>query len=146
MTGLVYGKRVEMKLKILIFAIFVVLPVFQTAHASVDWFIERQIELDSQPLDVTTSEDGSLMFVLVPGEIVVYELPEGNIAGRIAVSRVFDGIEHSQRQNRLILKSSSSRALRIIRVDVVWKITTDGLPFRGPRDAAVTIVVFDDYQ
>ena len=81
-----------MKLKILVLVVAFVLPVFQTVDASVDWFTERQIELDAPPLDVTTSEDGSLMFVLVPGEIVVYDLPEGSVAGRIAVSRVFDGI------------------------------------------------------
>jgi len=139
-------KLISMKWSIGILIIVCWLPLSQAGHAAVDWSIEKQIELESQPLDVATSEDGSLMFVLVPGEIIVYSLPAGTVSGTITVSRVFDGITYSQTKNRLFLRSSSSKVVRIVQVDLINQLNIDGRAFQGPPDAAVTIVVFDDYQ
>lgn len=146
MKGMRCMKAAGKKIGIVVLAIAMVLPVFKAVYASVDWFIERQIELEAEPLDVDTSDDGSLLFVLVPGEVILYSLPGGEMSGKIKVSRVFDGITHSKTGNRIFLRSSSSRVVRILQVDLVNQITIEGLPFRGRSDAAVTIAVFDDYQ
>ena len=115
-------------------------------HADVDWTAIKQIDLGAQPLDIATSEDGTLIFVLAPGEILVYSIPKNKITSRIPVDKDFDRVIHSAKNNTLILTSSSSNTLKIIRVDRIYDIDISGLPFQGPENAPVTIAIFDDYQ
>ena len=44
------------------------------------------------------------------------------------------------------ISSSAKKALQIILLEAVYKIDVTDLPFKGPQDALVTVVVFDDYQ
>ena len=120
--------------------------VVQAVHADVDWTLIKQINLDVQPSDIATSADGKLIFILAPGEILVYSISEGKVTNRIPIDKSFDRMTYAMQNNALILTSSSSQTLKIIQVDVIHKITLSGLPFKGPEDAAVTIAVFDDYQ
>jgi hypothetical protein len=62
------------------------------------------------------------------------------------VDKKFDRITYSGKSNTLVLTSSSSERLNIIRVDQIYDIDISGLPFKGPAGAPVTIAVFDDYQ
>ncbi len=118
----------------------------QIVHADVDWAIIEQINLNVQPLDIAVSLDGKFIFTLTPGEILVYSISEDKVTNRIPVDIGFDRIAYSEKNNTLILTSSSLKKLRIIQGDHVHKLDLSGLPFKGPADAAVTIAVFDDYQ
>jgi len=118
----------------------------QIVHADVDWTIIEQINLNAQPLDIAVSVDGKFIFILTPGEILVYSIYEDKVTNRIPVDIGFDRIAYSEKNNTLILTSSSLKKLRIIQGDQVHKLDLSGLPFKGPADAAVTIAVFDDYQ
>jgi ABC-type uncharacterized transport system permease subunit len=111
-----------------------------------DLTLIKQTTLDVQPLDIAISPDGKMIYVLARGEILVYSIDEGKVSNRIPIDKQLDKLICDVEDNILILSSSSSKMLKIIRVDFKYKISIDGLPFKGPADAPITIAVFDDYQ
>ena len=123
---------------------FVLVPGI--VHSDIDWTIVKQIDLKAPPVDVAASEDSNLIFVLTLNDISVYSLDKNMIVNRIPVDGKFDRIKYYQKNKLLVLTSSSSKTLNIIRVDQIYNIDISGLPFKGPEDAIVTIAVFDDYQ
>jgi hypothetical protein len=139
-------KEVARKFGIFLFVIISWVSVPQFIYAEIDLTLIKQTNLDVQPLDTATSADGKLIFVLARGEILVYSIAEGKVANRISIDKDFDRVTYAGKNNVLILTSSSSKTLKIIQVDFIYNIALDGLPFKGPADAAVTIAVFDDYQ
>ncbi len=138
-----------MKNAVIVSAIFFILisgAIVPTAHADIAWTLLDQFKLDAEPIDITVSADGKLIFVLVPGEILVYSNIEKKAANRIPIDDAFDKLSYSQKNNVLILTSSSSKILKRIKIDVVHEIDISGLPYKGPDNAPVIIAVFDDYQ
>lgn len=122
-------------------------PTSPFVHADVDWAMIEQINLNAQPLDIAASVDGKSIFILTPGKIFVYSISEDKVTNRIPVDIGFDRIAYSEKNNTLILTSSSLKKLKIIQGDQVHKLDLSGSPFKGSADAAaVTIAVFDDYQ
>lgn len=134
-------KFVMMSIAIMMFIFF---PQFICAE--IDTTLIKQANLDVQPLDIAASVDGKTIYVLARGEILVYSIDEGKVSGRIPIDKNFDKLTYAAKNNALILTSSSSKTLKIIQVDFIYNIALDGLPFKGPANAAVTIAVFDDYQ
>ena len=137
--------------KRLIFGIFLSLTVswICVPHlfpAEVDWTIKKQLNLEASPLDISTSVDGRWIFILVPGEVLVYSVSEDKVVNRIPVDEAFDTLTHSARSNTLVLGSGSEKTLRIIQLELIHKIDISGLPFKGPENAPVTMAVFGDYQ
>jgi len=118
----------------------------QLVHAEVDWTTKKQLSLGAQPLDIASSADGELIFILVPGEILVYSISEDKVTNRIPVDKAFDRLTHAAKANALIVTSSSAKTLKIIQVEIIHDIALSGLPVRGPADAPITIAVFSDYQ
>jgi hypothetical protein len=139
-------KKAARKFGIFLFVIISWVSVPQFIYAEIDLTLIKQTNLNVQPLDIATSADGKLIFVLARGEILVYSIAEGKVANRISIDKDFDRVTYAGKNNVLILTSSSSKTLKIIQVDFIYNIALDGLPFKGPADAAVTIAVFDDYQ
>jgi hypothetical protein len=128
------------------FICFFFLILSQNVFADIDWTTIKQFDLSSKPLDVATSDDGRMVFVLTRGEIIVYSPAANNISKRIPLDLEFDKIEYSSRGKILVLTSSTLNTLKIIRVDQIYNIDISDLPFKGPASAPVTIAVFDDYQ
>jgi hypothetical protein len=118
----------------------------QTVQANMEWRIIQDLDLKTPPLDVASSADGQWLFVLAPGEILVYSTHEGRITERIPVDPSFDRITSFPRGNVLSITSNTKKALQIIYLETVYKIDVTGRPFKGPQEAAVTIAVFTDYQ
>ena len=139
-------KKAARKFAIFLFVIISWVSVPQFIYAEIDLTLIKQTNLNVQPLDIATSADGKLIFVLARGEILVYSIAEDKVANRISIDKNFDRVTYAGKNNVLILTSSSSKTLKIIQVDFIYNIALDGLPFKGPADAAVTIAVFDDYQ
>ncbi len=140
-----------MKPRILLWRIFLIILVglvssSQIVYADIDWSIIKQIDLNAQPLDIAASADGRLIFVLAEGEILVYSISENKVTNRIPIDKDFDRVTLSDKRNALIISSSSSKRLKMIRVDRIYKIDISGHPFKGPADAPLTIVSFNDYQ
>ncbi len=114
--------------------------------AGVDWNVFKQLKLDAKPLDVATSADSRLIFILVPEKILVYSIDEDKVTAEIPVAKDVDTITHFEKTDALIVTGRKSKTLKIIQVDLINKIDIAGLPFEGSANAPVTIAVFDDYQ
>ena len=114
--------------------------------ADVDWTEKAVLNLDAPPLDVVASSDGEWLFVLTPGRLLVYSVPENKLLKQIQVDGQFDRLAHSPNDNTLVLSSSSGKSLKFIELQLVHEFDVSGLPFKGPEIAAVTVAVFGDYQ
>jgi len=118
----------------------------QTAQADVEWKIIKDLDLKAKPLDIAPSADGKWLFILTPGEILIFSIPEGKITDRFPVDKDFDRIALLPRPDLITLTSSRKNALQVIRFETIYKFDLTGLPFKGPQEASVTVAVFDDYQ
>jgi protein-disulfide isomerase len=49
-------------------------------------------------------------------------------------------------KNALVLTSHAGNTVQIIQLDLVNQFVLSGLPYKGPKNAPVTVVVFSDYQ
>ena len=118
----------------------------QSVQAALEWRIIQNLDLKTTPLDIVSSADGMWLFILTPGEILVYSAQEGKITEHIPVDPGFDRITSFPRGNVLTIASSTKKVLQIIYLETVYPIDVMGLPFKGPQDAPVTLAVFTDYQ
>ena len=112
--------------------------------------VEQQVlgtlSLDSAPLDVALAPDGERVFVLLEGGLVEIYSNRGDLLERVTVEGKPDRIDLSQGGDVLVLGSSSSREVRLVRLDYLQEFATQGSPAKGPADAAAEIVVFNDFQ
>lgn len=131
---------------ILIVIFLAMAPTPEAAPVGVDATMLKQFNLEASPLDVATSEDGKLMFVLVPGKVLVYSDFSNQPVNRIPVGDHFDRLALAEKIDLLILSSQSGKQVKMVRIDLINEISIDGSPFLGKADAPVTIAVFDDYQ
>ncbi len=118
-------------------------PVFS---ADFEWTVTKHLKLEASPLDIAPSADGQWLFILAPGEILVYSIKEDKVVKHIPVDKAFDRVTQSGSDSTRILSSRSGQALEIIQLGPVYRIDLSGLPFRGPEHAPVAIAVFSDYQ
>ena len=112
----------------------------------IDWMLFKQMNLSGQPLDVAASDDGQLLFVLLPGKVAVYSNFGDQPLNKIPVGNEFDTLAYSDQSGLLMLTNSTTNLLKIIRIDLVHDISIEGSPIKGPLNAPITIAVFDDYQ
>ncbi len=115
-------------------------------QADVEWKVVMDLDLNATPLDITPSADGKWLFILTPGQIAVYSFAEGRVTDRIPVDKDFDRIASLPRAEMVTVSSSAKKTVQIIALEAVYKMDLTDLPFKGPKDARVTLVVFDDYQ
>ena len=112
----------------------------------IDWSPVGQSKLESQPLDVESATDGELVFVLMPGKLVVYDKNANRQLNRIPLDQGYNRLTYVSESGTLILANSITNELKTIHIDPVYEISMEGSPFLGPENAPVTIVVFDDYE
>ena len=122
------------------------LAAVRPAPAGIEWTEMKQLNLGASPVDVVTSPDGKWVIILTPGEILAYSVPEDKIVDRMTVDKAFDKITYSAADGAVLISSSTGNMIKIIQMDVVHTFALAGVPFKGPENAAVTIVVFSDYQ
>jgi hypothetical protein len=137
-------KKVMVLVLISFFAAGWIFP--QIVPAALEWKIIQSLDLKTTPLDIASSADGLWLFILTPGEILVFSAQEGKITEHVPVDPTFDRITSFPRGNVLAVTSSTQKTIQIIYLETVHKIDVTGLPFKGPQDAPVTIAVFTDYQ
>lgn len=128
-------------------AMMSLIPGAASAQPSdIDWTPVGQIKLESTPLDVESTADGELVFVLMPGNVVVYDKSANHQLNQIPVDQGYDRLAYAPGSETLILTNSSTKELKVIHIDPVYKISVEDSPFMGPENAPVTIAVFDDYE
>ena len=120
--------------------------VTQTFGEDIDWRLIKKVSLNDPPIDISTSLDGSHIFILTANAVLIYSRTVDKIVNRIPVNKAFDKISFSKGRNEFILTSTTSKSLNIIKIYPIYQINIDGLPFLGPSNAPVTVVVFDDYR
>jgi protein-disulfide isomerase len=135
-----------MKRKIWVAAVILGLFFSAPARADVSWSTLRDVNLDKEPLDVTASADGKSVFILLPGEILVYSVQGNVVEKRIPVDKGFERITYSPGLHGLVLTGSGIKSLKILKLQDIHELDVSGLPFMGPENAPVTIAVFSDYQ
>ena len=114
--------------------------------AEVVWTISGQLDLKTPPLDICASADGKWLYILSAGEVAVYSFADGKIVNRIAIDKAFDRMIYVKEKNALVVTGRSGNTVQIIQLDVVHQFALSGLPYKGPKNAPVTIAVFSDYQ
>ena len=116
------------------------------ATVGVDATRLKQLTMVAPPLDVETSTDGKLLFVLIRGQVQIYSNMEDQPINRIPVDALFDRIAFAEKLDLLILSSTAGNKVDMLRIDLINDISIEGSPYLGRADAPVTIAVFDDYQ
>jgi hypothetical protein len=130
-------------------AVFLISFLASAVHpvwADLRWTTLAELTLQGEPLDVTSSADGKSLFVLTPGEILVYSTPENALEKKIPVGEGFDRITYSPALHALVLTARGSKTLKILKLQDIHPLDLSGLPFKGPEGAPVTVVVFSGYQ
>jgi hypothetical protein len=146
-------KRVlEMKLKCIkiLIPLAIVMVVFSIsplgASGAVEWSILKTLKLDAAPIDMAVSPDGRRIFVLTEqGKIIVYSA-DAEEEATIDVGRQVDKIRLGPEGDILISNSRENKTVQVFAVDFIQKINISGSPFKGPVDAPIVIVAFDDFQ
>jgi ABC-type uncharacterized transport system permease subunit len=139
-------KKFKQKKLLCVFIFCLSLFISPTAYGKADLTTIRHKTLDVQPLDIASSEDGSMIFILSFKELIIYSSKNDEIISRSNLDNAYDKMAYSEKNKTIILTSQSSKSLKIIQVEQVHDISLSGLPFKGPFDAPVTLAVFDDYQ
>jgi hypothetical protein len=122
------------------------ISVPQVFAADLELTERKQLTLDVSPLDIAASADGQWLFILTPGEIIVYSAFEDKISKGIPIDKAFDSLTYSARDNSLILSSRTDKSVKIIQLELIHQFDNSGLPVQGPENAPVTVAVFGDYQ
>jgi hypothetical protein len=126
-----------------ILSLLIVLVLFVTVRAEVEWGLLHTYTIDETPLDVAVSP--KWLFVLTDqGQVLIYS-PNGQLMGKIPVGNTVDRIGAALRDDVLFLSSSNDKTVKLLSLDFIQKISTLG-PFKGAVNAPVVIAVFSDFQ
>jgi hypothetical protein len=129
--------------KLAIIFVLILFPGVLPAAFEVEHILKSDI--DAPILDVTTNPAEAMVFILTPGAVLIYSADDQAILDRIPLDEPFDRIAY-QEPDRLVLSAANPSRITIIRLSRVYAIDLTDRAVKGPRDAAVTLVVFDDYQ
>ncbi len=116
------------------------------AAAEVDYQVVQTLNLDEAPLATEVAPGGKYIYVLTQGgKLMIYDAG-GKLDDTLEVGQHIDGIKAGASENMLLLTSSAKKTVDIINLSFVYKISTDGSPFKGKAEAPVELVVFSDFQ
>ena len=131
------------RVKWIVAAVVLMLPTGLQAAFEYESLFKAAI--DGPIVDVATNPAEDLVFVLTPGQVLIYSTDNRTVLDRIPVEAGFDRIAY-QSDDRLVLTAQQPSRINIIRYSRIYDIDLAGRAIKGPPDAKVTIVVFDDYQ
>jgi len=116
------------------------------ASAGVELKTFKTLKMDEVPIDMAITSDGRSLFVLTEdGNVIIYDAG-GTPTDKVAVGRRFDQIKVAPGDRVLILGSQETQSVQLMTISSIQEINVAGSPFKGPEDAPVVIVAFDDFQ
>ncbi|MEN8687167.1 MAG: thioredoxin domain-containing protein [Desulfuromonadales bacterium] len=113
---------------------------------------EMQVELNKRqplgktPLDIAQSVSDGRLFVLLEGGTVQILSANGEIQERFQADPDVTTLEVSPDGKRLYLGNAKRNELQLIDLSVVYELPVNNSATKGPADAPVTLVLFDDFQ
>ncbi len=129
-----------------VLSIFAVCMLPAVAPAEVIWDIAETLKTEAPVLDMAVVQDSDWLVVLFPGKIGIYSQSEKKWIKHIDVDVNVDRIFRLNDDDRLALSSQKSNELVFVDLSQSFVFDNTGLPFKGPADAPVTLVVFSDYE
>ena len=102
-------------------------------------------DIDGTILDVAADPDAELVFLLTSEAVLIYSTEDKAVLDRIPLDGRFDRITY-QPDDRLVLTAAKQARINIVQFSRIYDIDLTGRAVKGPKDAGVTLVVFDDYQ
>lgn len=134
-----------MKIRLLLLTLLLITTLVQSGFAAnVEGRLIQSLPLTGPPLDIAVSPDGRQLFVLEAEKLSLYSI-RGERLGEYALTRKVSRIE-AQSPTLVLLYGPESNQVDYLFLEVLHEIDTAGSPARGPADAPVTIVLFDDFQ
>ncbi|PKN64667.1 MAG: hypothetical protein CVU57_13845 [Deltaproteobacteria bacterium HGW-Deltaproteobacteria-15] len=107
---------------------------------------EKKIQLKSPPVDLAVSMNGNWIYALTrEGDILVYS-GDGKLAGRVEIGETGGRIRVGPSEDVILLTSPEKNFVRVVTLDFVKDIRSEGSPFKGSRDAPVVITEFSGFQ
>ena len=140
--------QLKNKKTIVVLTVSIVLGSITMSHAaaSVEWNVQKTLQLESAPIDVAVSPDGKQIFVLTEqGQILIYA-SGGPFLDKIDVGNQFDHIKVGPGGDYLVLNSRKNKSVQVITLDFIQDINVSGSPFKGSENAPVVVAVFDDFE
>ena len=125
--------------------VFMVMLLPAALHAAFEVESVLKADIGAPIIDVTTNPAEDMIFVLTPGAVMIYSTTDQAVLDRIPVDKEFDRIAY-QDPDRLILTGAEPSRINIVRFSRIYDIDLSDRAFKGPQDAKVNLVVFDDYQ
>ena len=115
------------------------------ATNSLDWTIKNTWKFSTKPLDFVQSLDQKLVYILGEDSNVHIYSADGQKMGLIPVDKKTTAIDIAP-QGEMLYLIGTNKTYTAIDVSFVKNIDVTGSPFLGREDAAVTMVVFSDFQ
>ena len=137
-----------MKRKYLFMALAVLMTILFMGEgvAGVDPEIKELLKLDEPPLDIAIDLGGRWIYVLTSeGKLNIYD-SSGKFEDAVTVGKHITGIQVGPWENKLFLTSRDNKTVQTLSLTFQQEINISGAPFKGPVDAEVVIVAFDDFQ
>lgn len=113
---------------------------------------EMQVELNKRqplgktPLDIAQSVSDGRLFVLLEGGTVQILSADGQIQERFQADPDVTTLEVSPDGKRLYLGNAKRNELQFVELLNVYDLPVNNSAIKGPVDAPVTVMVFDDFQ
>lgn len=133
-----------MRRHLLIFVSLLMFSLPLSALADVDARTVRTIRLPEPARQISISPQGRNYFVLGKSTLYLYTI-EGQLLGKAEVGADVLSIA-AQSDNLVLMLRKGQARVDYFLVDPIQRIDVGDAPIRGPVDAPVTLVVFDDFQ
>ena len=115
-------------------------------NGKVEWGVVRQFQIPSSPIDIAHSLDGKYAFVLTQDSKVFIFDNTGALQGTIPVNKGVNSIALDPLGQFLHMSDSEKNNFYTLAIDFVVDINAVDAPFKGKKDALITVAVFSDFQ